>query len=124
MRHLGEEVHRIVELKGLKKKDVADSAGISPQRFQNLREQPSFDALLLDRLCKAIDVPPAYFFSDSLEDGILTGDINNFAGVGDATVNVGGGGMSPAGWKMIIAEKERIIRILMKQLGIENDIKS
>lgn len=125
MKNVGYEIHRIIEEKKLIKRRVAADAGIDPTYLAQLRSRESIDAALLERLCKAIGISPGYFFDDWPCDQYSTGDINNMSNTGNATVNVGHSIADKsnsdeviATLKQLVDEKERLIKVLLNQLGM------
>lgn len=123
MKHLGQEIHRLAESKRLVKREIATKLGMSPSQFNNLKKRDSFDANLLERISKILGVSPAYFFDDYGADQYSVGEINNSTRIGDATVNLGKHPSSDSALYELLAEKERLIQVLMAQLGLSKDIK-
>ena len=74
MKHVGEEIHRIIEAKKLIKKDVAAQAHMTYANLASIKHKSSIDCQLLEDLCKVIGVNPAYFFDDNQKNNhmILT----------------------------------------------------
>ena len=123
MKHIGEELYRIIEKKHLVKRRIAEQIGMDPSRFGQLMHRESMDARLLEKICKIVGVSPGYFFDDWPSENYTFGDINNQAILGNANVNIGQEGKHLedliAEKDRIIAEKERVIKLLSKSAGIE-----
>lgn len=65
MKHLGNEADRIIRVKRLKKKDIAEKMGITDVYLSRLLKYESFDASLLEKLSKVIHIPITYWFEES-----------------------------------------------------------
>lgn len=114
MKHVGEEIHRIIEAKKLIKKDVAAQAHMTYANLASIKHKSSIDCQLLEDLCKVIGVNPAYFFDDNQKNNHI-GDVNTNIGIGSATVNISQGEVEML--RQMLAEKERTIQILIKSKG-------
>lgn len=118
MKHIGRELYNIIEQKNLVKKDVAEQIGITPVYFSAIMKKRTIHADMLERICKAIGISPAYFFDDYVEIKNVIGDVNNTAIMGVASVNISQGEVDML--KAMIEEKERTIRILMHAKGFDS----
>lgn len=116
MKHIGEEIHRIIEHKHLVKKIVAEKCGMTYANLANIKRKSTIDCQLLETICKAIDVSPSYFFDDYKENNKI-GDVNTNVGIGSATVNISQGEVQML--RQMLEEKERTIQILMRAKGLE-----
>lgn len=116
MKHIGEEIHRIIESKHLVKKIVAENCGMTYANLANIKKKSTIDCQLLETICKAIDVSPSYFFDDYQENNKV-GDVNTNVGIGSATVNISQGEVQML--RQMLEEKERTIQILMRAKGLE-----
>lgn len=114
MKHVGEEIHRIIEAKHLVKKDVASQAHMTYANLANIKRKPSIDCQLLENLCKIIGVSPAYFFDDNQQNFQAKG-ININTDIDYANVNISHGEIEML--HQMLAEKERTIQILMQSRG-------
>lgn len=114
MKHIGTEIHRLIEEKKLLKKDVAAQAHMSYSNLASIKHKSSIDCQLLEDLCKVIGVNPAYFFDDNQKNNHI-GDVNTNIGIGSATVNISQGEVEML--RQMLAEKERTIQILIKSKG-------
>lgn len=126
MKHFGNELYRIIEEKHLVKKDIAEKVGISPAQFSQLMNKESFDPRTLEKICLAIGISPGYMFDDWTSEKYTIGEINNQSITGDATVNVGSGyhvmDSLLAEKERVIEEKERLIKVLLRQSGLSDSI--
>lgn len=135
MKHLGEEIHRIIENNKLVKRDVARKVGVDPSYLGQLRYRASFDAALLEKFSKILNVPLGYFFDDYISSAPLCGDVHSQSVMGDAHVNIGENyrymqellrmkqNIIDEKQKMI-DEKERLISILLDRLDACSGVKS
>lgn len=121
MKSFGRELYRIIEQKKLVKKHIADSLGMSSSQFSQLMKKDVFDPRILERICMEVGVSPGYFFDDWTSEKYTIGDISQSMVGGNATVNVGS---DVEGLRAVIAEKERLIQVLLKQLGLSDAIDS
>ena len=80
-------------------------------------KKDSINAELLERICKAVGVSPAYFFDDYKGEDNQIGDVNTTAIMGVESVNISQGEVDLL--KSMLAEKERTIKILMEAKGFE-----
>lgn len=123
MKHIGKELYRIIDEKRLKKSDIAKQIDMDPSYFNQLMHRRSIDAEKLEEISKVIGISPCYFFDDWQLDKYTIVEINNATVVGDATVNIGYNAKSLkdqlADKERIIAEKERLIKVLSIKAGIE-----
>lgn len=119
MKHIGHELFNIIEQKKLVKKQVAEQTGITPVYFSAIMRKDSIDAELLERICKAICISPAYFFDDYHNGKNIIGDVNNSAIIGGIpSANITQGEVDLL--KSMLEEKERTIRILMQAKGFDS----
>lgn len=117
MKHIGHELFSIIEQKKLVKKEIADKVGITPVYFSAIMRKDSIDAELLEKICKAIGITPAYFFDDFSDSKNVIGDVSNTAIGSIASVNISQGEVELL--KSMLEEKERTIKILMQAKGFE-----
>lgn len=93
------------------KKDIAEKIGITPEYFSQIMRKSSIDCELLERICKVVNISPAYFFDDY--------DITKQNVVGNGNIAAINSNVdTPAGHeiellKRILDEKERTIQILL-----------
>ncbi len=117
MKHIGQALKNQIEISNLRKKDVAESAGISYNYLSTLFKQESMDCLLFEKLCIASGLSPLDIFETEIKDtdgSIVRGASNN------ANISVG----EVLALRELLAEKERLIRVLMAQLGLQDGTNS
>ncbi len=117
MKHVGETLLNHIESNKLKKKDIADNAGITTTYLSTIFHKESIDADLLERLCIAAGMSPMSFFEYPYAVHKEYSDITASTVVGAATVTIG----QEKSLRDLLAEKERTIRILMHSLGIKEN---
>lgn len=64
MKHIGNEIKRLIEQKRLVKKDIADALGYTPTALSGIMRKESIDCALLVRICEVIGASPVSFFED------------------------------------------------------------
>ena len=67
MKHLGNEIKRLIDEKRLVKKDIADALGYTPTGLSAILRKESIDCALLVKICEIIGVSPASFFCDGAD---------------------------------------------------------
>lgn len=112
MKHIGSVLKAHIEARGLKKRDVAESAGITYNYLSTIFKQDTCDAGLLERLCKACSLNPSVMFDVPDAGGKHFSDIVAHSTIGNATVQIG----QVESLQSLLAEKERTIQILMSQV--------
>ena len=124
MKHVGNELNRIITEKHLEKKSIAEYVGINPSYFIQMLQRSTMDAEKLEKICKYMGISPCYFFDDWPSEKYTIGEIVNQTVIGDATVNVGDASKNLASQledkERIIAEKERLIKVLLSQCGLKD----
>ena len=115
MQHLGKLLKTHVEANGLKKRDIADAAGISYNYLSTIFNKSNFDCELWEKLCKASGLNPCCAFGAS--DGCKTySDIYAQTVLGPATVTIC---TEQKALLDLLAEKERLIQVLLAQSGLK-----
>lgn len=122
MKNVGYEIHRIIEDKHLVKKQIAEKLGMSASQFVQMRRKSNLDCATLEKLCNIVGINPLYFFDEWNGGGISVGDISNSSVAGDATVNVGAQRQTEQVLRDLLAEKERMIQVLLKQTGMSETL--
>jgi transcriptional regulator with XRE-family HTH domain len=62
--NIGERVKQIRERQGMMQKDLALKVGLSTARISELEKKKSCPTSTLERICKALDITPSFFYSD------------------------------------------------------------
>ncbi len=109
MKHIGNELYRIIEEKQLVKRTIAMNCGISPSYFSQMLKERSMNAEMLEKICKEIDISPGYFFDDWKSDKYKFSEISYSeidSGSKDNTIKL---------MQELLAEKERVIKILSEK---------
>jgi hypothetical protein len=113
MKRLGETLKNHIETNHLVKGTVAHDVGISYNYLSTIFNKPSLDMALWEKLCLATGLPPAVAFSDTPIVYKTNSDLNAKSVNGDAQILIGA---ETAQLKELVAEKERTIQILLKQV--------
>lgn len=114
MQHLGKLLKNHVETNGLKKRAIANAAGISYNYLSTIFNKSNLDCELWEKLCKASGLNPCCAFDTS--DGCKTySDIYAQTVLGPATVTIC---TEQKALLDLLAEKERTIQILMASANI------
>lgn len=137
MKHIGRQIDRLIQDRDLKQKDVAEEMGMSAVNLSKILKKESIDASLIERFANFFNVPVSYFFMDNVKPGTQSTSIGN----SNTTIAVAEGGsryeVGARGGKdeernrliaenemlkrliaekdLLIAEKERMIQVLMKK---------
>lgn len=115
---IGPTLEKFIHERRLVKKRIAEQAGITPAYLAQVLKKETLDCLLFERLCNAVEVSPMEFFSDNerVKKQIAVGDVtaNSMLGPAKASVHVEDGTVSVL--RELLAEKERVIKILLAQL--------
>lgn len=65
MKHIGNEIDALLFQKQIKKKDFANSIGMSDVNLSKVLKKVSLDAALLEKIATALNIPASYFFNDN-----------------------------------------------------------
>ncbi len=123
MKHLGSLIKNQIETNKLTKRAVADAVGISPNYLSTLFKQSTMDCELFEKLCYAIGLNPAIAFDSHVSTSKSFSDISANTVIGSANVNVGENNALReliASKDAIIAEKERVIQLLISGQNRDN----
>lgn len=121
MKHLGQLLKKHVETNNIKKRDVANAAGISFNYLSTLFNKPSMDCELWEKLCAATGLNPATAFDGTVGGNKSYSDIQAHTVVGPATVMIGA---EQKPLLDLLAEKERLIQVLLASSGLKIGTKS
>lgn len=120
MKHLGKLIKNHIETNKLVKKTVAEEVGVSPTYLSTLFNQESMDCLLFEKICHAIGLHPAAGFDEPMPASKVLSDIYAKTVIGPATVTIG----ETKALQDLLAEKERMIQVLLAASGIKIGTKS
>ena len=121
MKHLGQLLKKHIETNNLKKRDVSATAGITSNYLSTLFNKESMDCELWEKLCLATGINPAVAFDVPLSSSKNYSDISAQTVLGPATVNIGAEQKTLLD---LLAEKERLIQVLLAASGIKIGTKS
>lgn len=116
MKHLGQLLKDHIESNRLKKRDIADKAGITPNYLSTLFKDDDMDCSLWEKLCVASGLNPAIAFEAQSGVNKSYSDIQAHTMVGPATVMIGAEQKTLLD---LLAEKERLIQVLMAASGLK-----
>lgn len=116
MKHLGQLLKNHIETNNLKKRDVANAAGITYNYLSTVFNKESLDCGLWEKLCAASGLNPAIAFDIPVLGNKSYSDIQAHTVVGSATVMIGAEQKSLLD---LLAEKERLIQVLMAASGLK-----
>lgn len=116
MRHFGQTLKLLIKTSRMPLDMIAEGIGVGKGYIYKLQNKPTADTEMVSKICRYFKVSPLAFFDNDLMDfGLPSGDVNeynNTAVLGHATMNIGM--ISDIqNLKAIIAEKERLIQILL-----------
>lgn len=115
MKHLGRLIKNHIETNRLVKKTVAERVGVSPTYLSTLFNQETMDCLLFEKICNVIGLPPAVAFDEPTSGAKLLSDTKAKTMIEPATATIG----EAKALQDLLAEKERMIQILLATSGIK-----
>ncbi len=121
MEHLGQLLKKHIETYNLKKRDIADAAGITSNYLSTLFNKSTMDCELWEKLCIATGMNPAVGFNAPASCNKNYSDISAQTVLGPATVTIG---IEQKPLLDLLAEKERLIQVLLAASGIKIGTKS
>ncbi len=121
MKHLGQLLKKHIETNNLKKRDVAVAAGISYNYLSTLFNKETMDCSLWEKLCAGAGLNPAIAFDIPVGGNKSYSDIQAHTVVGPATVMIGAEQKTLLD---LLAEKERLIQVLIAASGLNIGTKS
>ncbi|MDE5657649.1 MAG: helix-turn-helix domain-containing protein [Muribaculaceae bacterium] len=121
MEHLGQLLKKHIETYNLKKRDIADAVGITSNYLSTLFNRPTMDCELWEKLCIATGMNPAVGFNVPAPCNKNYSDISAQTVLGSATVTIG---VEQKTLLDLLAEKERLIQVLLATTGIKIGTKS
>lgn len=120
MKHIGKTLKNHIENNHLKKRDVAEAVGITYNYLSTIFTKQSIDCMLLEKLCLAVGISPMAFFDVPTEQNKLS-DAHNAAAGCSASASISSETKAIVD---LLAEKERLIQVLMAASGINVGTKS
>lgn len=123
MKNIGEEIKRIIDLKGLKRRDLAHYLDMTEANVSKIYNKSSIDVSLLERVSNFLQVPVSYFFEKEENAGqkahaegdrsvAVAGDGNFFSGDSQQKKDTAGVNKDSETVKMLkqlLAEKDRLL---------------
>lgn len=70
MKHIGNEIDTLLFQKQIKKKDFANSIGMSDVNLSKVLKKASLDAALLEKIAVTLNIPASYFFENTINSAI------------------------------------------------------
>jgi len=68
MKHIGNELTKLIrKTSNLKQYEIAEKLGMTRQNLSQVKEKPSIDAELLERIARFFNVPIQFFFDDDVQ---------------------------------------------------------
>ncbi len=121
MRPFGPALKQHIESNGMSKIQIAHAVGITHNYLSTIFKKESIDAALMERLCIATGLSPVAVFENCLiPQSINSG--NKAVGIrGNANINFGS---NEKLYQELLSEKERYIKLLERQLGIDSGTES
>ena len=113
MKHIGNELKRIIEEKKLVKRTIAMNCGISPSYFSQVLNDRLMNIELLEKVCREIDISPGYFFDEWKFDTYKLPDIDSIE-IDPETID-----KTISFMQELKSETERVIKLLSSQ-NLEN----
>lgn len=115
MKHIGNTVKSLIEAKGIKKAQFALDIGLAhAESLSRIFRSKSVQCDMLEKICRVLDVHPAYFFDDT-ESSSATAQASTFFGNANASAVSESGDIATL--RELLAEKERTIQILLGKIG-------
>lgn len=116
MKHLGQLLKKHIETNNLKKRDVSAAVGITSNYLSTLFNKETMDCELWEKLCLATGINPAVAFDVPLSSNKSYSDIYAQTVLGPATVTIGAEQKTLLD---LLAEKERLIQVLLAASGLK-----
>lgn len=70
MKHVGNQINKIIKAKGLKQINVAKELGMSAVNLSKILKKESIDSNLLDKFAKILNISVTYFFQEKESDEV------------------------------------------------------
>jgi transcriptional regulator with XRE-family HTH domain len=118
MKHIGNEIDKILTQKRIKKKDFAEKLGMTAVNLSLILKKNSIDAELLEKFSNVLNLPISHWFDENSSPNNYINANNHSVALGNHSVT---GDISLSNCqkelehlKQLLEEKERTIQILMK----------
>jgi len=116
MKHIGNTVKCLVESRGIKKARFAQDIGLAhAESLSRIFRSKSVQCDMLEKICRVLDVHPAYFFDDAADLSTAMAQASTFIGNANASAVAQSGELVTL--RELLAEKERTIQILLGKIG-------
>ena len=116
--HIGYKIKELIRSKKIRVTDFAKTIGKNREYMYTIMNSEDIDTELLRKIAKALSVPMYTFFDDQLPDGTqsITGNGNGNVNVAamNSQVTISDKDKEIEHLKELLAEKERLIQVLMK----------
>lgn len=116
MKHIGNILKNHIETNHLKKRDIANAVGITYNYLSTIFTKQSIDCALFEKLCVVTGLNPMSVFDGVSGVHKSFSDIHAETVLGAATVAIG---TDTKALLDLLAEKERLIQVLMATSGIK-----
>ena len=116
MKHLGQLLKKHIEANKLKKRDISDAVGITSNYLSTIFKKETMDCELWEKLCRATGINPALAFDVPETGNKSYSDIYAQTILGPATVTIGAEQKTLLD---LLAEKERLIQVLLAASGLK-----
>lgn len=121
MKNIGEEIKKIIDLRGLKRRDLAHFLDMTEANVSKIYNKESIDVSLLERISKFLKVPITYFFETencASQNANVAGD-QSLAVAGDGNFfsgeSISKGDTTRGGEDNILSEKVKMLEKLLEE---------
>lgn len=119
MKHIGSTVKSLVEARGIKKAQFALDIGLQhAESLSRIFRSGSVQCDMLERICRVLNINPAFFFDDAAEQPQATAQASTV--IGNASASAVAQTAEIATLRELLAEKERTIQILLREIGTKS----
>lgn len=116
MKHIGSTVKSLVEARGIKKAQFALDIGLQhAESLSRIFRSGSVQCDMLERICRVLNINPGFFFDDAAEQPQATAQASTV--IGNASASAVAQTAEIATLRELLAEKERTIQILLREIG-------
>lgn len=119
MKHIGSTVKSLVEARGIKKAQFALDIGLQhAESLSRIFRSGSVQCDMLERICRVLNINPGFFFDDAAEQPQATAQASTV--IGNASASAVAQTAEIATLRELLAEKERTIQILLREIGTKS----